>query len=129
MTVSPLLDAERRWEAEQRTTVVSYLDDEGIARAEVGGEPAWAVYPYISLWAVESLKSPGWVGWWAISGDLPTDYCSADGIRDPRSAVRRIAERWNASLEQQPSDIRPLLASRVRLLLQWVEDRDIWPAS
>jgi hypothetical protein len=140
MSERPAPEPECHWEAEQRTNVVAYLSEQGLAHGEVGVEPAWTVYPYVSVWAIESLKASGWVGWWAISGDLPTDCCSADGARDPRSAVRRIAESWNPSLaEQSPEpaqigstglsgDLRPLLAARAHLLLELVSNEDLWPA-
>jgi hypothetical protein len=104
MGATPSPDVERSWEAEQRQNVAAYLKVEGLTHGEIGTDPAWAVYPYVSVWAVESVRSPGWVGWWAISGDLPTDYCSADGARDPRSAVQRVAESWKASLDEPSRD-------------------------
>jgi hypothetical protein len=67
---------EEQWCAEQRDHVVSYLTRQGLQSPSVGDWPAWHVAPSIAVWAVESLKKPGSVGWWAISGDLPTDYTS-----------------------------------------------------
>ena len=108
----------------------------------VGDGPAWHVYPHVSLWAIESLKAPRWVGWWVICGDLPTDYVSSAGLRDPRSAVGAIAQRWLAAIPylhrgEEPSDFslgRPgnlrelahLLEARADLLATWVADDTVW---
>ncbi|HXV01718.1 MAG TPA: DUF4826 family protein [Caulobacteraceae bacterium] len=136
--MDPSNDDEEAWCAEQRDNVVAYLAAQPLAHGPVGEVPAWFVSPYVSIWAIESVKSPGWVGWWAISGDLPTDYCSADNCRHPRLAMRRIAEEWMAAIEgTRPGDLTigklgksleqlPLIESRAALLLEWSDDDDIW---
>lgn len=99
--------------------------------------------PRVSIFAIESKKSPGRVGWWVIAGDLPTDYVSAATIKHPRDAVRALAERWSKLADEMAQgraneDIKigerkdwpetiPLLRSRSKLLLEWVADDTIWP--
>ena len=85
---------EERWCAEHRDAVADYLKRQKVDHGEIGEWPAWHVAPYVSIWAIESKKSRGWVGWWAISGDLPTDYISAEKIKHPREALRAIGQRW-----------------------------------
>jgi hypothetical protein len=96
----------------------------------------------MSVWAVESVRAPGWVGWWVLCGDGPTDYVSSAEVRTPREAVRAIAQRWREACvglargEEPPHfqlgspDSRPqlarLLESRAETLLQWVADDAIW---
>jgi hypothetical protein len=88
--------------------------------------------------AIESKKSSGWVGWWVICGDLPTDYVSAEMIKHPHDAVRAIAEEWreqarlmaNADSTRigRPEDrasLAPLLATRASQLLEWADDDSI----
>ena len=105
-------------------------------------EPAWQVSPYVSVWAIESVESPGSVGWWAISGDMPNDYVSADRAKNPREAVEAIATLWKEAAvymargEQHPAfiigsgeldeELAPMLASRADLLLEWVSDPEAW---
>ena len=86
---------EERWCAEARRKVVDYLTSQRLDHGEVGEWPAWHVAPLVSVWAVESLVSPGLVGWWAIYGDLPTDYISAAGVRHPREAIAAFAQNWS----------------------------------
>jgi hypothetical protein len=96
--------------------------------------------PYVSVWAVESLRAPGSVGWWVISGDLPTDYCSSgDECNNPRRAMRRLAESWRDAIAATPdgaatlgetglpADLADLLAARVDFLLGMVRDDEVWP--
>jgi hypothetical protein len=133
-------EEEEAWCAERRLQVEAYLKRQGLTHGDVGEWPAWHVAPYVSVWAIESLKAPGAVGWWAICGDLPTDYCgSAPDCANPRQALRRFAETWLASLADTPqdaaelgqtglpTDVGDLLRSRAELLLEWVADEDGWP--
>src|SRR6267143_18187 len=72
-----LMTAEEKWCAACRRRVRKYLAGESVRHGRIGSWPAWHVAPYVSVWAVESQARPGWVGWWVISGDVPTDYESA----------------------------------------------------
>ena len=135
-------DIEAQWIADRRAEVSEYLRREGVAHGQVGAEPAWFVAPYASVWAVESMGSPGSVGWWAISGDLPNDYVSAVKATNPREAVGAIASLWKEAAgymergEQHPTfvigtgermeELAPMLASRAELLLEWVNDPEVW---
>ena len=83
--------SEDTWIASQRKVVQEYLEREGVDHLGVGEYPAFHLHPYVAVWAVQSKKAPGWVGWWAISGDLPTDYVSRGKIAHPREALRAFA--------------------------------------
>ena len=107
----------------------------------VGGRRG-LVAPYASIWVVESIASPGSVGWWVISGDLPTDYTSGLGISDPRSAVAAFAKLWESAAAKMERgehlddftvgsaenalELAPLLKSRAGLLSEWVHDDLCW---
>jgi hypothetical protein len=78
---------EEKWVAEERQKVIDYLFSQHCEHGGVGEWPAFHVDPYIALWAVQSLKTPGRIGWWAISGDVPTDYASSSSGYHPRSAT------------------------------------------
>jgi hypothetical protein len=133
---------EDRWYKERRQEVIAYLDNAKLTRGAVGDEAAWGLVPHISIWAVESAKSPGWVGWWVVCGDCPTDYVTCDGDRTPRTALRRFASRWReaATLLAQgrqhaeftvgnPNEARnlaPILAARAEALSAIADDDDAW---
>ncbi len=129
------------WCAAQRARVVEYLSDQRVAHGGVGMWPAWLLEPYISVWAIESGVRSGWVGWWAISGDLPCDYVSADQVKHPRDALKVLGERWlrEAGLiaggqagdvaigpPEKRAELAPLLKSRAELMLGIVEDDEFW---
>ena len=136
------LSAEEQWCAERRKEVRAYLARQRIRRGHIGNWPAWHVHPYVSVWAVESGVRPGWVGWWVVCGDLPTDYVSAARIKHQRTALRAFARRWETVANcmrrgrahptvkiGERSDwtgLEPLLRRRAKLLAQFADDRNIW---
>src|SRR6516162_8423168 len=89
----PRLEAD--WLANQRETVSKYLQDQGVRHRGVAPDPDWFLAPHVSIWTVESMKRPGSIGWWAISGDLPTDYLSGGDAADARVAMAAFARRWH----------------------------------
>jgi hypothetical protein len=96
----------------------------------------------LALWAVQSLRSEGSIGWWAISGDVPTDYMSRGSAYHPREAMRYFGSEWSAVCDAMaagkrrdgytigdPGDwpgLEPLLRSRAGMLLRWADDDEIW---
>lgn len=138
-------ETEERWCKQQRAIVMEYLHSQGVEFRSVGDWPAWHLAPYVSIWAVESLKRPGWIGWWVICGDLPTDYISSSGIeppQHPRKAMKAIAERWLRYVDEFKSgkkqadlfigkqnsfeELMPLLVKRANLLIEWAKDDSLW---
>jgi hypothetical protein len=132
-------DEEEAWVLERRAQVIAYLRGQGLEHGEVGEWTAWHLAPLFSIWAIESLKAPGWVGWWSICGNGPTDYCSADNCRHPRLAARRFVAQWRTALEAiKPDDeeigdtglpvvLAPLLTERADWLEEMAEDDEFWP--
>ena len=134
---------EKQWCADRRAEVERYLASEGVKHGRIGDWPAWHITPYVSVWAIESNVKPGWVGWWVIAGDLPTDYVSATKIKHPRKALQAFADRWERHCKSvragtatpemsiddsagTPEDLVPLLESRSKMLASWAHDDSIW---
>jgi hypothetical protein len=131
---------EEQWCAEQRESVLAYLASEKCPSNSLGEWPAWHIAPILSVWAVESIKHPGWVGWWAVSGDFPTDYVECGVERHPRQGLRDIGLRWknaaNSWLNGEEVDdwnlgdgvnhreLAPLLAQRAEMFLDIAADED-----
>ena len=134
--------SEDTWIASQRKVVQEYLEREGVDHLGVGEYPAFHLHPYVAVWAVQSKKAPGWVGWWAISGDLPTDYVSRGKIAHPREALRAFAHHWREMSdymlrgEEHPDvkigtpdqwpELGDLLRQRAQGLQSYADDDDIW---
>lgn len=135
-------EIEERWCNERRNEVIAYLKGQNLVHGQVSGWPAWHVAPYVSIWEVESKSNPGWLGWWAVAGDLPTDYVSAGVIKHPRDAVKAFAMRWRAAAEHMargkaPPGFRigtpaewpslgPQLTSRAELFQSWAANPELW---
>ena len=136
---------EERWCDDQRAIVANYLLSQQVEHGRIGEWPAWHVAPYASLWVIESLARPEWIGWWVICGDLPTDYISSADVpppQHPRTAMRIIAAQWlrlgaawkdGQELEDpwiagphQPDKLVPLLEARANMLLEWADDESFW---
>jgi hypothetical protein len=130
------------WIDERREEIAQYLATQGVQHGAIGEMPAWSLYPYVAIWAIESGKAPGWVGWWVICGDCPTDFVSCTGDRTPRSALEEFAVRWREGAaammrgERLPDwsvgnagnalELAPLLAARAELLAEWGRDDGMW---
>lgn len=135
-------ERETAWIREQRELVLEYLAREQVTHLGVQERPEWFLAPYIAIWSVASKKRPGAVGWWAISGDVPTDYISSSEIRDARMAMRVFSRRWSKAAKQMAAgeesdefqigtvdswpELAPLLASRAKLLGEWAAADDMW---
>lgn len=85
---------EENWLAAERGKVEEYLHLEGCRHGGVADWPVVHVYPDFALWGVQSTRHSGHIGWWAISGDVPTDYMSSTEGEHPREALRHFSERW-----------------------------------
>lgn len=126
------------WVARQRQNVVDYLASQRCDHNGVSAEPRWFVSPYVAVWAVRSKANPEWVGWWAISGDLPTDYMTAAGRRSTGDVLIAFADQWQAAAERmkygehvddyvvgnpsQAKELAPLLLSRANLLRKFGQE-------
>ena len=135
-------EVEQHWCAERRSEVASYLASQHVTHGEIGEWPAWHLAPYVSIWAIESYDHPGWVGWWVVCGDLPTDYVSAATIKHPRDALLSFVASWRATAAlmekgQASPDVSigprsewpklaPMLASRAESLQAMALDTELW---
>lgn len=138
-------DSEKRmhsWIAGQRQVVVSYLERQSVNHRGVAAEPEWHVAPYVAIWRIASYAAPGRTGWWAVSGDVPTDYISSSDAHTPREAMRLIGQRWLDCAQSMSrraeysafhigrpadwKDLAPLLEARAKLFIQTAGDDANW---
>ena len=134
--------ADAEWLRAQHAEVESYLAAEQVPHAGIGPDPAWYVPGVLAIWPVRSGAAPGTLGWWAISGDVPTDYVTASPGMDARAALAVIAARWQAAAARMarglgpegwtlgtPADwptLGPQLGSRAATLARWAADAELW---
>ena len=96
------------WIKNEKSKVTEYLEHEGVRNPNIGEWPAFEAFPYFAIWVVESKKIPGNIGWWAFSGDCPTDYISNESEMNPRIALGRIIEKWNDYAKTLKIEIQPI---------------------
>jgi len=82
------------WIAEQRDRVLEYLASQKVQHAGVSLEPRWFLSPYVAVWAVRSNTHADRIGWWAISGDLPTDYVTCTTERSNSDVLLSFSRQW-----------------------------------
>ena len=135
-------EVEEQWCLEQNAHALAYFDSIGLKRGEFSEWPAAFIAPIFAIWAVESGSAPGKIGWWVITGDLPTDYISGTGAPDPRVAVSKFAEKWSGWVEAvecgapptdytigEPSeapDLAALLKTRAQFLKKLDDEEAFW---
>ena len=135
-------EIEERWCEDRLAEVIEHLAAVKVPHGRVGDWPAWHFAPYVSVWGIESADRPGWVGWWVIAGDLPTDHLAAETANHPRRAIRAFGERWSevaahmlrgephpAMTIGEPEDwpqLGDLLRRRAELLISFADDEAIW---
>jgi len=131
---TPTIDnsADAAWVASQREVVTGYLAAQQVEHGGVSLEPRWFLSPYVAVWAVRSRANADRVGWWAISGDLPTDYMTCGREQDAGDILIGFAARWREAAKlmavgQQPDsfcigppsrakELAPMLQARADLL-------------
>jgi hypothetical protein len=135
-------DDEDIWIEAERKRAEDYLHEQRVEHLGVGEYPAFHVHPYLALWAVQSQRSPDWIGWWVITGDVPADYIIAGERRHPREALRAFAHYWQELSsfmlrgEEHP-DVRigtpdqwpklgDLLRRRAEIIQRYADDDEIW---
>ncbi|MEW6743974.1 MAG: DUF4826 family protein [Planctomycetota bacterium] len=87
-------DDEDSWIEAEPKHAEDYLREQRVEHLGIGEDPAFHVHAYLALWVVQSKCSPGWIGWWVVTGDLPADYSSASEGRHPQEALRAFARHW-----------------------------------
>jgi hypothetical protein len=126
------------WVATQRARVIEYLSSQRCEHAGVSLEPRWFLTPYLAIWAVRSQAEPGCIGWWAISGDVPTDYLACTSERDNADVLLSFSRVWHSVAAYmaegqwapnheigppgQQRELAPLLIRRAEMLEELARD-------
>jgi hypothetical protein len=137
-------EADEAWLSQQHIAVGDYLARQGVRHGQIGEWPAWHLRPYLAIWAIESAASPGRIGWWAISGDVPFDYLGFRDAEHPRDAMRHFARKWedvashmlsgqphpdiSIGSEEEWPELGEVLMSRAAVLRQFSDNDSIWEA-
>ena len=129
------------WEVEQRETVVAYLTRQRVPNVRPAERPSWSIPPYVAIWPLTRHADDN-PSWWAISGDLPTDFVPSDGAPGARDAGRLFAARWRSVADYMArgkrnptvhigapanaAELGPLLSKRAAILADWASRDEYW---
>lgn len=127
---------------QQKAQVEQYLQGQNVIHSGVGEWPAFEVAPYFAIWAIQSKIAEGRVGWWAFSGDIPTDYVSGQNLVDPRAALGCLLKTWGKYVPylkvganppgiemgnvENRKELGDLLEKRIHLLEKCYANDDLW---
>ncbi len=130
------------WIAECRKRLTDELGEECLRHCVIDEEPVAYAPGLACVWALHTPGAPDEVDWWAINGDVPTNYLPVSEAPDPRAFLRAIAPYWRATayvLERgdQPAELAPvppenrqrigaLLHRRADILDEWAADDEAW---
>jgi hypothetical protein len=130
------------WLETERKHALDYLREQRVEHLGIGEGPAFQVHPYLALWAVQSQRSPGSIGWWVITGDLPADYISGIEANHSRDALREFARQWlevsdfmlrgeahpdyRIGTPDRWPELGDLLRRRAEVIQRYADDNEIW---
>jgi len=131
------------WLNERRRDLRHYFDSRHIVIGAIDPEPFWTKVPYVGLWRVRSLGTPGFDGWYGIAGDVPCDIVGINNFSDrPRDILRYFAAKWHFAaarlkagedypefriefIEDRPK-IGAAIDDRAMRLQRWVDEDSLW---
>lgn len=50
--------------------------------------------PLTSIWVVQSVGTPGFHGWFVVTGDHPTDIVGMGGVEGAKDALVHFSNKW-----------------------------------
>lgn len=127
---------------EPRLQLLRYLERSKLRFSEVPLEPDWHLAPHVFVWRVFGFNSDVEPSWFAISGNLPTDYVTTHHADDARGAMRHFARLWLEAADcmkagtahqsftigtpEKWPEIHPWLRERAVRLAEFAEDDTLW---
>ncbi|AOT08037.1 DUF4826 family protein [Pseudoalteromonas luteoviolacea] len=79
------------WQREQLQAAQRYLADKGIITTKVIEKECRILPPAIAIWRLEDQKGKGY---WAVSGQVPTDAVETKVANSARDALRHLSFQW-----------------------------------
>ena len=124
-----------KWSRESYQKATAHMADKGVLIDTVSMDNSRYLAPLLAIWKIKSTDKD-W--FWAISGDLPTDFMTEEGATDPRDAVRAFSLQWqmkaevirvNPDADQTQLDFSALLIGRANGLYEIYEQEELWKTS
>ncbi|MGI2261538.1 DUF4826 family protein [Shewanella sp. GXUN23E] len=126
---------QQQWVREQFQKANKFLAEKGVIPGKVLTDQSRYLVPFVAVWKMEASQ-PKKHQYWVISGDLPTDYVSADVAPTAREAIKHFSLTWQLKAENliQSGVVRDptqakfanLLVARAQSLYKMQEDEKLW---
>lgn len=86
----------KEWMRDAYQKAVGFLAQKSIVTESVADSESRYLPPLFAVWKLKSNEQ-NW--YWAISGDLPTDYLDSSAAKNAREAIRVFSMRWQLQAE------------------------------
>ena len=127
----------QEWVRTQFQKANRFLAEKGVIPSKVLADESRYLAPYMAIWKMES-KRPSNKTYWAMSGDLPSDFVDVKVAATARDAVRHFSMMWQmqaenlvrsgATRDATQAKFAQLLVSRAESLYRMHNDDKLWNA-
>lgn len=121
---------QQEWVREQYQEATKYLATQGLVTDSVIVEESRYLIPFLAIWKLKVIDGSYF---WAISGDLPTDYNTIDAAPNAREAARHFSLKWQMQAEnlrktndKEKEKFARLLVSRAEGLYDIFGQDELW---
>lgn len=129
----PISEEERaNWVREQFQKANKFLAENGVLFDTVITEESRYLIPYLAVWKIKAMDGKLY---WVISGDLPSDYTTAENAKDAKEVLRHFAMHWQLKAEnlinaknadETQKEFGALLINRAENLFAMQNTPDLW---
>ncbi|MFZ8200043.1 DUF4826 family protein [Alteromonas portus] len=129
----PISEEERaNWVREQFQKANKFLAENGVLFDTVITEESRYLIPYLAVWKIKAMDGKLY---WVISGDLPSDYTTAENAKDAKEVLRHFAMHWQLKAEnlinaknadESQKEFGALLINRAENLFAMQNTPELW---
>ncbi|KZN43060.1 DUF4826 family protein [Pseudoalteromonas luteoviolacea] len=122
------------WQRENLQAAQKFLAEKGIITTKVVEKDCRFLPPAIAIWKFKDQKGKGY---WAVSGQVPTDAAEESAASNPRDVLRYFSFQWQMKAdgivssgvkEKTQLDFANLLVNRAHGLYDLYESDKLWPS-
>ncbi|KZX01939.1 hypothetical protein JL49_02985 [Pseudoalteromonas luteoviolacea] len=123
-----------QWQRQHLQNAQKFLAEKGIITTKVVEKECRFLPPAIAIWKFKDQKGKGY---WAISGQMPTDATEESAATNPRDVLRYFSFQWQIKADgimasgvqdKTQLDFANLLVNRAHALYDLYESDKLWPS-
>lgn len=121
-----------KWVREQFQCANKYLAENGVVYEAVVTEESRYFAPYFAMWKIKAMDGEFY---WALVGDLPSDFSPVSVAPNAREAMRHFAFTWQIRAENilkdekvvtEQKEYAQMLINRAEGLYGFYKQEDFW---